>query len=43
MAMCHQRGAFLYQIRPDVMPYGFLTDLEIELWEMFYTEMNKKP
>lgn len=31
-----ERGRFLYEIRPDLFPEGFLTDLEVALWGRFY-------
>jgi hypothetical protein len=32
MSLADQRGKFLYEILPDFIHYGFLTDLEMELW-----------
>jgi hypothetical protein len=28
-------GSFLYQARPDLFPEGYLTPVEIELWNIF--------
>ena len=28
----------MYEVRPDLFPQGFLTDVEIELWELYYSE-----
>jgi hypothetical protein len=36
MKLIEQRGGFLYQHRPDVIPQGFVTDEEIALWAVFY-------
>ncbi len=36
MAMIEQRGGFLYQHRPDVIPQGFVTDEETTLWAAYY-------
>lgn len=45
MALAEQRGRFLYEVRPDLFPEGFLTPLEEVLWSMFYAEREarKKP
>lgn len=37
MALLEQRGGYLYQHRPDIIPQGFLTNEELALWEV-YTE-----
>jgi hypothetical protein len=36
LALGHQRGRFLYEIRPDIFPQGFLTNAEIDLWDKYY-------
>lgn len=36
MRLIEQRGGFVYQHRPDVIPQGFVTDEEICLWSAFY-------
>jgi hypothetical protein len=36
--LCDLRGGYLFEIRPDVFPDGFLTDDEIELWGRYYEE-----
>jgi hypothetical protein len=36
MQLCEQRGGFLYQHRPDVIPQGFLTEEEVGLWSAYY-------
>jgi hypothetical protein len=40
--MCQNAGKFLYEARPDILPYGYLTPLEMELWEMFYKERKSR-
>jgi hypothetical protein len=35
------RGRFLYEIRPDVFPEGWLTDVELTLWGLYYEERNR--
>jgi hypothetical protein len=37
----YARGRFLFEIRPDVFPQGFLTEGEIELWEKYYASLKK--
>ena len=32
MSLAEQRGKFLYEILPEFAHYGFLTNLEMELW-----------
>jgi hypothetical protein len=34
--------SYLYEVRPDIMPYGFLSDLEMELWERYYETLKTK-
>lgn len=36
MRLAEQRGGYLYQHRPDVIPQGFQTDEELALWAAFY-------
>ena len=36
MRIAEQRGGYLHQCRPDVIPQGWLTDEELALWEVFY-------
>jgi hypothetical protein len=36
LQLCELRGGFLYQIRPDLFPQGFLTPDEIALWLLYY-------
>jgi len=36
MNMLEQRGGFLWQHRPDVIPQGYITDEEISLWTVYY-------
>lgn len=42
LSLCFDKKTYLYQIRPDIMPYDYLSDMEMELWEMFYAEMKEK-
>jgi len=42
MALCHQKGKFLYEARPDLFPEGYLTNLELELWHDFIEDKNKQ-
>ena len=37
LSLADERGRFLYEVIPDFAHYGFLTDLEMELWGKFFT------
>jgi len=39
--LCHAKSRFLFEARPDLFPQGMLTQLETELWSMFYDEREK--
>jgi hypothetical protein len=36
MRIAEQRGGYLYQLRPDVIPQGWMTEWELSLWTAFY-------
>ncbi len=36
MSLIEQRGGFLYQHRPDIIPQGFMTDEELSFWSAHY-------
>lgn len=36
MRIAEQRGGYLYQHRPDVIPQGWQTDEEMSLWAAYY-------
>jgi hypothetical protein len=36
MRIAEQRGGYLYQVRPDVIPQGWMTDEELSLWAAYY-------
>lgn len=36
MVLSEKSHRFLYETRPDLFPFGRLTDLEIALWEKYY-------
>ena len=36
MRIAEQRGGYLYQIRPDVIPQGWMTEEELMLWTAYY-------
>jgi len=40
--LCHLRNSYLYEARPDIVPYGFCSDLEMELWELYYKDLIRK-
>jgi len=31
----------LFELRPDIIPQSYLTQLEIELWTLFYLEREE--
>lgn len=42
MALCAERGRFLFEVRPDVFAQGRLTDLETQLWGKWYQERETR-
>lgn len=42
MALCSERGLFLFQVRPDVFHCGYLSELETELWCMWYEDRAQR-
>lgn len=40
LALCYEKKMFLYEARPDIAPYGFLSDLEMFLWEKYYATLR---
>jgi len=38
--LCHMRGMCLYQMRPDLLPQGSMTDIERGLWSLFFEELQ---
>ncbi len=32
----------MYELRPDLFPQAYLTPLEIQLWELFFEELNEQ-
>lgn len=42
MALCSERGRFLFEVRPDVFHEGRLTDAETALWGRWYEEREKR-
>ena len=41
--LAEMKGRFLYEVRPDLFPQGFLTELEIQVWADYYNEKPKGP
>jgi len=33
---------FLFEVRPDIFPQGFLTETELALWSKFFDEVKSK-
>lgn len=42
MALCEKSGQFLFQVMPDKFPHGRITQIELDLWDKFYTEKAEK-
>lgn len=42
MALCSERGRFLFEVRPDLFPQGMLTDMETALWARWYAERETR-
>ena len=42
LALGHARGRFLFELRPDIFPHGYLTDTEINLWSKYINSIGKK-
>jgi hypothetical protein len=42
MRIAEQRGGYLYQVRPDVIPQGWMTNEELALWAAFYERRAKE-
>ena len=42
MNLCASRGRFLFEVRPDLFPQGFLTDAEMYLWGLYYLEKRRR-
>ena len=36
MQLLEQRGGYLYQHRPDIIPQGWMTEEELGLWVAYY-------
>lgn len=32
---------FLFEVLPDLFPYGFLSEIEIQMWARFFNEQKK--
>lgn len=39
--LCEQRGAFMFQLRPDLFP-PYMTHVERNLWGMYYADKADK-
>lgn len=39
--LCAERGRFLFEARPDLFPAGYVTDVEMEVWNFYYRERNE--
>ena len=42
MQLADSRNKFLFEIRPDLFPHGYLTDTELEMWELYYQDKQER-
>ena len=42
MFLAEQRGRFLFEVRPDLFPLGYLGDVELSLWAR-WAESKPRP
>jgi hypothetical protein len=42
LALCSERGRFLFEVRPDVFAEGFLCETETALWARWYEERERR-
>jgi hypothetical protein len=42
LALCAERGRFLFEVRPDVFAEGFLCETETALWARWYEEREQR-
>jgi hypothetical protein len=42
LSLLHLQGGYLYQHRPDVIPEGYLTGVEIALWARFFEDKKRR-
>jgi len=39
--LCDKKDRFLFEVRPDLFPQGWLSELEVALWGKYYEEQNR--
>ena len=42
LALCSERGRFLFEVRPDLVPEGLLSETETALWVRWYDEREQR-
>lgn len=42
LAIADRQRRMLYEIRPDLLPQGMLTDIEVALWGMHFSEQSER-
>lgn len=42
LGLADMKGSYLYEIAPDIMPYGYASNLEIELWGLYYADKKTR-
>jgi len=42
LMLAEKKGRFLFEIRPDLFPQGFLTELETQVWADYFEERREE-
>jgi len=42
MSLCCKTGRFLWEAFPQFNPHGYCTETEMELWGLFYRDLNER-
>tara|TARA_R110001599_G_scaffold353786_1_gene597692 strand:- start:995 stop:1219 length:225 start_codon:yes stop_codon:yes gene_type:complete len=42
LQLCDLKGEFLFRVRPDLFPLAMLTELECDLWGMYFEQRKNK-
>jgi hypothetical protein len=42
LALCWHHQRFVYEVRPDLFPQGWLTDREMALWWLYLDDLNER-
>jgi hypothetical protein len=42
LSLAEAKGGYLFQLRPDLFPEGYVTDTELALWGLHYEAKHKR-